>query len=333
MKDPTIYIGMDIHKKFSYVSIMSKDGELIREEKVDNFSDEFHQLFDSLPKGRAVAAIEATGVVAPIAEELERYGITVKVAHPLKTKLIAESRIKTDKVDARVLAQLIRINFLPEAYLPNKEIRALRELVRDRSKLITIRSLIKNQIHTLLTHRGILYECDLFSKEGKEFLSKLNIDAVNSRLAILEELEEHIDEVSIKIQAAVRDNPEANLLMTMPGIGYYSALLIVAEIADINRFASAKKLCSYAGLIPTVHQSGDKVHMGRITKQGSRWLRWVLIQCAFIAVRHDERFKRFYERIKYKRGTQKAIVAVARKMLSIIYFMLKRKQEYVPNGK
>jgi len=118
-----------------------------------------------------------------------------------------------------------------------------------------------------------------------------------------------------------------SILLTIPGIGYFSALLIY-EVGDINRFPNSKKLCSYAGLVPTVRQSGNKIIRGRITKEGNKLLRWVLVQCAHTAVRKDERFKRFYERIKAKKGPQKAIVATARKLLTVIYACWKNKTPY-----
>ena len=123
-------------------------------------------------------------------------------------------------------------------------------------------------------------------------------------------------------------NDEISILLTIPGIGYFSALLIYAEVGDINRFPNSKKLCSYAGLVPTVRQSGNKIIRGRITKEGNKLLRWVLVQCAHMAVRKDERLRQFYERIKAKKGHQKAIVATARKLLTVIYACWKNKTPY-----
>jgi len=125
------------------------------------------------------------------------------------------------------------------------------------------------------------------------------------------------------------ENEETMLLTTIPGIGYFSALLIYAEIGDIKRFPNSKKLCSYAGLVPSIRQSGNKVITGKITKEGNKLLRWVLVQCAFVAIRNDERFRNFYERLKQRKGSQKAIVATARKLLTVVYAVLRDRKPYV----
>jgi len=269
--------------------------------------------------------LEPTTITMPIAIKL-RKTTEVKLAHPLKTKLIAESKKKTDKVDAKVLADLARTNFLPEAYLPPDEIIELREIIRERVRLKRLSVSIKNRIYSILTKNGIKIEKP-FTKEGREELRSLNV-WINRYLRILERIEDEIKEIDKEIKNICIMNDEISILLTIPGIGYFSALLIYAEVGGINRFPNSKKLCSYAGLVPTVRQSGNKIIRGKITKEGNKLLRWVLVQCAHMAVRKDERFKRFYERIKAKKGPQKAIVATARKLLTVIYACWKKRTPY-----
>jgi len=148
-------------------------------------------------------------------------------------------------------------------------------------------------------------------------------------LRILSSIENEIKEIDREIRQKCMENEGTMLLTTIPGIGYFSALLIYAEIGDIKRFPNSKKLCSYAGLVPLVKQSGNKITTGKITKEGNRLLRWVLVQCAFVAVRNDDRFRNFYERVKQRKGPQKAVVATARKLLTVVYAIMRDKKPYI----
>jgi transposase len=173
----------------------------------------------------------------------------------------------------------------------------------------------------------------LFSKKGLEWLRSLKLgftdDAVlRSDMALLEALDEQIGFLDAKIASVAVNDERVRLLMTMPGLDYFAASLLVAEICDISRFSSDKKLVSWAGLAPGVHQSGERTVHGRITRQGNRLVRWVLIQAAQTARLHDERFKGFYERYSVRKNDKKAVVAVAHEMLRIVYFMLKRNESY-----
>lgn len=328
MKAPTMYLGIDAHKNFSQVCLMTEKGDLVDEQRLINFTKEAEKFYERISKYRVNAAIEATGVVMPLVKELEKHGIKVNIAHPAKTKLIAEAKIKTDKVDAKALANLLRTNFLPTCYMPNEHTRNLRELVRDRAKLTRMRSTLKVQIRHILLNRGIIRDENVFTQEGLQKLKELGIDAINMRVCLIDEFSKFIAELNSEIRSRVEDDEFSSLLTTIPGIGYYTALLIVSEIGEIERFPNSRKLCSYAGLVPSTHQSGSVLRRGRITRQGSKWLRWALVQCAHIAVRKDPEFKKFYKKLARRKGNKKAIVAVAKKMLGIAYWMMKHKNSY-----
>jgi transposase len=200
--------------------------------------------------------------------------------------------------------------------------------------LIEDRNRIKNRVHAILLRNGI-NDINPFTKKGKEFLKELSLPELDktlleSNLSIIDKINEEIKRIDKIIQEKAKEDNDAILLMTIPGISYYSALLIKAEIGDINRFANHEKLVSYAGLCPSIRQSGDKEIRGHITKQGSKLLRWILVQCANAAVRNDEYLRNFYLRIRRRKGHNVAIVATARKMLVCIYHMLKKKEVYNP---
>jgi transposase len=329
-----MYIGIDLGNKNSYIAVMDKRGNIVKEDKITNSAIEFNKLAREYPN--STVAIEATRNYMWVYDALERNGLVVKLINPLKTKAIAEARIKNDKLDARMIAHLLRSNLIAESYVPNKAIRELRDLIRYRMKLVNQRAQVKNRIHSILAKHGMMHEfSDLFGKAGISYLRDLLLPTMDrkmmdSNLRIINFLSREIDKLDSEVRELCEQDEEAKLLTSMPGVGYYSALLIKSEIADVNRFSDDTKLVSYAGLNPSIRQSGSTVHRGRITKQGSKLIRWVLTNCANVAIRKDKYLKRFYERIKTRKGHKIAIVATARKMLVCIYHMLKKKEKYKP---
>ncbi len=329
------HIGVDLHKKFSQVAVLDKKGEVLANKRVPNNPDLLAEHFSDFPKETPVT-LEATIGYEWMSDLLTDIGLKVNLANPRKVRLIAESTIKTDKVDAITLAQLERADFLPLSYLPPQEVRDTRELLRHRIKLVSVRRGMKNRIHAILAKRGILHYPvkDLFGKTGREYLKSLSLPPVyrtevNSYLSLIDQIDKLLiqREKEIKKQV-IKENPAANLLLSIPGISYFSALLIVSEIGDVNRFPSHKKLVSYAGLTGTISESADKSHHGRLKKDSNRYIRWILIEAADHAVRKDPKLFRFYRKILATRGTNKARVAVAHKLLISIYYMLKNKEEY-----
>lgn len=217
---------------------------------------------------------------------------------------------------------------------PPREIRDLREILRYRASLVSLQTCLKNKVHAIVSKNGIVVKfSDIFGKKSQRYLKGLPLrecyrTELHGYLRLADAVREVLAEIDARIQYLVKHNPQAELLTTIPGIGYYSALLIISEIGEIRRFPNAKKLCSYAGLVPSVYSSGGKTHYGAITKQGSRWIRWILIDLSHHFIQHDGRLAHLYQRVSRTHGHNSAKVAVAREMLRIIYGMLIHNRAY-----
>jgi transposase len=311
---------------------MNEKGEVIAQKKLPS-NGEIVDFLKSFGESMEVA-IEATPSWYWLYDHIEDEGFEVKLSHPLKTKAIAYAKVKTDKVDSATLAHLLRSNLLPLSYVPEKSIRLNRELLRYRASLVKIQTGVKNKIHTILAKNNVSHGySDLFGKEGMYFLHSLILPenykiALEGYLTVLDVVREEIRVASKKVQQLTEKDHDALLLMTIPGMGYYSALLTKSEIGDVQRFRSAKQLCAYAGLVPSTHASGNTCFHGHITKQGSRWLRWILVEAAIHAVKRPGVLRRFYFKIERKKGGQIAKVAAARKLLEWIYHILRDGRTY-----
>jgi transposase len=322
-----LYTGLDLHKSFSYITTVNDKGQIVGQKKLPSNGEvvEFLKEFGE----RMEVAIEATPSWYWLYDLLEDEGFGVKLSHPLKTKAIAYAKVKTDKVDSATLAHLLRSDLLPLSYVPQKPVRLNRELLRYRASLVKVQTGIKNKVHTILAKNNISHGySDLFGKEGMTFLRSVSLPenykiALEGYLSVLETVRQKIQVASGRVQKLAEADQDAMLLMTVPGVGYYSALLIKSEIGDIKRFPSAKQLCSYAGLVPSTYASGNTCYHGHITKQGSRWLRWILIEAAIHAAKRTGPLRRFYYKVERKKGGKVAKVATARKLLEWIYHMLR----------
>lgn len=328
------YIGVDVGKRRCRAAVMDDEGVLIDEFSFSNDFSGIDGFVSELSVGDRVV-MESTGNLwVNLYEAVEAEGVSVVLANPLKMKAIASARIKNDKVDARVLAHLLRGDLVAESYVPPRELRDVRALVRHRAGLVRVRTIVKNRVHALIDKYGLKHRLsDLFGKAGLEWLGKLDLNPLD-RLVLDNHLE-HIECLSRLTRRAEAEiirraslDGDVRLLLSLTGVGVYSALLVKSEIGDIKRFPSYKKLISWAGLAPSLRQSGSVEYHGRITRQGSRMLRWVMVEAARTAVRHDPRMRAFYERVKRRRGDGKAVVAVACKMLKIVWFMLTRREPY-----
>ena len=244
--------------------------------------------------------MESTGFYEPIYDTIESKGFKVKLANPLKVKLIAESRIKNDKIDSECLARLLKNNWVPESYVPDKKIREIRRIVRTRINLKKVSTNFKNRIYMELKRLKIYYDGNIFTLEGRHFLRSLNNFRINIYLNSLEDIEKEIKIIENEIQK-YSDKEEVKLLITIPGIGLFSALIIYTEIGEVNRSSNSRKLVSYAGLNPATRQSSDIIYQGHITRQGAPYLRWILTECIHIHLIKDSHsnlsnYYRFHEK-------------------------------------
>jgi len=332
-----VYVGIDGHKKYCQAALMNDNGHIVKELRFDNTSQGASSL---ITLARAVDP-QVEAVIEPSAnfwiriyDKLEQEGVDVKLTNPMRTKAIAEARIKTDRIDAKTLAYLLKGDLVAESYVPTRKNRERRALIRHRASLTRMRVEIKNRIHALLDKHELSYTyTDLFGKQGLEWLRSLQLPTTDQQilrtsLQVADTLTEQIREMDIQIAKDATSEEKAKLLMTMPGVDYYAAMVLLSEIGDVHRFSSDEKLVSWVGLAPQVHQSGETNWTGHITRKGSRRARWILGQCAQSARQHDPRMREFYERIERKHGSQKAVVAVARKMLAIMYVMMIRNEPY-----
>lgn len=323
---------MDVHDGYSMVAVMDPDGTVSEPERV---SDAQLEAFAREHAGAKVA-IEATGVYRHIYNTIREY-VDVTLVNPKQTRMIADAKVKTDKLDAKMLAKLLRADLVAESYIPPDEIRRRRNLVRDRKRLIDDRTRYKNRVRSVLKASGNAMSSSPFSDTGRERLESLELDPtdrrrIESSLRMIDELTEEIDAYDREIQKIAREDEQAQLLMTIRGVGPISAVTVTAEIGDIERFPDHEKLVSYAGLNPTVSQSGDSESRGPISKEGPAILRWILVQCANNVVTHNnEYFTDYYNRLRKRKTEQVAKVATARKVLVSMYYMLTREEEFDPD--
>jgi transposase len=324
------YAALDLHEKSVQCVLKDQDGRIVRESKT--IKDE-ERILGFLDGTNASVVMESGRNHQHIYDVLKERGYEVKVAHPLMVKAIAYAKVKSDKVDARTLADLLRADMIPESYVPGRDIREIRDLVRRRHYMVKLRTMQKNKIHAELATRWMNYAGGgLFTEDGKSYLRSLAIDAVDDYLETIEFLNRKIHELDEKVKRVVESDKYAKLLMTVPGISYYSALLISSEVADINRFPDHEHLCSYAKLSPGLRQSGETQYTST-RSIGNSMLNWIMIQCTRIHVRkYDSAITKFYQQVSKRRGEKVAIVAAARKLMRAIYIMLKEEQAFRLDG-
>ena len=267
---------------------------------------------------------------------LEEHIERVELAHPKELKAIASAVLKDDPIDSRTLAHLARLNYLPTAYAAPKEVRDLRLYTRHREWLVRQRTQAKNRIHAALASYNLVSPVsDLFGVKGRQFLSAALEKVRPATKRVLVDNLDLVDRLTEQIQALEEDlqlTPEQRktikLLKTMPGIGKINAAVIAAEIGDVSRFDTPKALCNWAGLTPRVRKSDRSVRHGRISKRGSPYLRGAMTRAASIASYKSKRWQKVHQKLVPRCGKKGAKVAVARRLLTVAYHMLKRNQPY-----
>jgi transposase len=327
-------IGLDIHRSFAQVAVV-EDGLCRDEGRIGVTPEALREWAETLDPDDEVA-FEATGNSDAIAMLLAPLVRRVVISNPRKTRAIAEAKVKTDKVDARILAQLLAADFLPPVWLPDDRTRMLRRQIARRTHLVRQRTRLKNQVHAILA-RNLAPTCpvsDLFGKAGRHWLAaqELPPDERRSVTALVRQLDFHGDElkaVDAELAVEALDDPVVARLMTVPGIDSIVALSILAAVGDFGRFSSPDKLVSYLGLNPKVRQSGvSPASHGRITKAGRAQARGMLVEAAWSAARAAGPLRAFYRRINARRGFQVAVVATARKLAVLCWHLVTKDEDY-----
>jgi transposase len=278
------------------------------------------------------AVIEASGTYRWLYDLLRPYG-TVLLAHPLRLRAMIQRRTKTDKLDAQLLANLLRIDQIPLAYIPPEPYQQLRDLTRGRARLVRDQAEVKIKLRALLArqNRQAPYRVP-FGVRGMAWFRTQDFGPIENlvRDELLERLKHYQRQLAIleeHVSRVQKAFPQVEVLLEIHGIGPYSALLIVAELGEVERFRTAKQVGAYAGLTSRVHQSGGHCHRGSITRQGSPWLRWILVEAAMKVVREDAGLKNFYTRVRKRSSAKIARVATARKLAEICWKRLRRWQQ------
>src|SRR6266498_3364037 len=320
----SVYVGIDVHRKRSQVAVINQDGEVLANRNVPNGVEPILKVIGGLPPGTQ-AAFEAAFGTTWLAGLLEDYGFAPHLVHALRCKAIASARLKNDKAGAAILAQLLRADLLPEAWIAPPPVRALRALLRHRVALVRLRTLLRNRIHTIVADYGHDRPAGgYWTGPGRAWLAALELPAVsrelvNDDLGLIDALQERIDRLDWEIHQRARSDPRVKTLTQLPGVGPFTALVILAEVGEVSRFGSARKLAS--GLTPTVRGSDRVAHYGHISKEGSVWLRWVLCEAAQTAKRSPQ-FAASFQAIAKRRGKKIATTAVARKLLTRAWHLL-----------
>jgi transposase len=334
------YVGADLHKKSITLCVMvveSGKRRIVRRQRLAcRQVAAIRRFFEELQEFQV--AVEATAAYEWFLLLVEDLANRMVLVHPKKLRIIAESKRKTDKIDAEVLATFLAKDELPEAYRPSPRVRQHRVLVRHRQYVQGRITSIKCKLRHKLAH----YNEDianLFTAAGQKHLAKVALSAAD-RFAVrqlqqqLELFERHLSEVEHELREFGRHAPAAEcearaVLDTMPQIGPVTIDVVLSELGDWRRFRSAKRVVAYAGLVPGVRESGDRRHDLHITKEGSRLLRWALVEAAWRLVGRLARWRTLFERLQKRTGSKKkAIVAVARRLLCVMFAMLREGQGY-----
>jgi len=328
------YLGIDHHKRYSQVAVVDEKGTVRANGKITNEKKAF-TLLKEYYKEPCRAVIEAGRNWGMMYDLLEELDIKTVVAHPLKTRAIADAKIKSDSIDAKTLAHLLRADLIPEVHVPSKEVREQKNLLRHRVWLVRLQTMTKNRIHQLIDRNHIKAHPvrNLFGKIGRGFLKSLNLSGIDQRLLkdhleLLDTLHEHIRKTEVWIDKELKDNPLIDIMITLPGFGKILSALAALEIDDINRFSTPAKFASYCALIPSTFASGGKVYHGNLIPTGNRWLRYSFIEASWVATRSSYYCRAYFERIKHRKSSNVAIVALARRLSEIAYKCLKERRAY-----
>ncbi len=335
------FFGCDAHKTYSLFVGMDEGGRTTSPVRVEHERTTYRSFLERLPDASPIA-VETVGNWYWMIEEIEEAGHTPFLAHAGKAKLMMGQMNKTDKLDARGLALLLRNGTLPSVWIPPGELRDQRELPRMRMALVRVRTMLKNRIHACLAKFAIRIEgvTDLFGVRGRQLLGERLEElpvytrrSVEVQLALLDQVEEQIEAAEKQIREVVALTPEMKLLRTVPGVGEILAIVIALEVGEVDRFPACEHLASYGGTVPRVHSSGGRTYHGKVRPDVNRYLKWALVEAANCIVLNQNRMSqhhtvRLYRRVKTHKGHGKAVVAVARHLAEAAYWVLKKGEPY-----
>ena len=320
-----LYAGVDAHRASAHITVMDETGKILRRKRVSSSPEGLKEALGDYQEP-IKAVVEATYNWGPVYDWLAEIADEVILAHPAKVRAIADARIKTDTIDSRTLAHLLRADLIPAAYAPSKETRAVKRVLRQRMFFVRLQTMLKNRIHALLSQHAITLPdvTDLYGKAGLAWLRALTLPDPDGRLLrddldLLETLREHIGSTDSLIAELAAGDEVVTWIASLPGIGPFFSVLIRYEVEDIARFREAKKFAAYTALIPSTYASGTRTFHGSLTKQGNKWLRWAFIEAVAPALRASASLRKYYDQIKTRRGAKDARVATARKLAELAW--------------
>ena len=328
------YVGIDLHKRLLVACILDGAGKVLAELRLEEVSRRSVEGFCRLHlKSEDVVVMEATTHVWAVFRLIRPYVARVVVSNPVATKAIAQAKIKTDKVDAHVLAQLLRLDFLPTVWAPDEELSKLRELTARRGRLVQDRTKLINRIRSCLAMRLLDCPFSLIEKSGREWLERVQLDEdgralVDGDLRLIDAVQAEIAGLDQRLARRVYQDERVKLLMTLPGVSQQVAQAVVAAVGEIERFASPEKLAAYLGLVPSTRQSANRCYHGPITKAGRVHARWALVQAGHCARVDPGPLGHFFHKLKRRKSHNVAVVAVARKLAMLAWHILTSGKPY-----
>jgi len=325
-----VYVGLDVHRKSIVATALDPQGQRLSQAKLGVTPAELIEFLRGLP-GHKQVALEAGSSWAPVFDAAESMGASVVLSNPLRTRLIADASLKTDKVDSEALATLLRVRALPTAYAPPAEVRDLRTVVSERVYYKRRAAAIKNRTYAVLLRRGMEYEDSILGQKRKrEGLRALHLPEVDRGLDTIRFFEDTCKDLDRQIHQSWLKSEDAQLLSTIPGIGELTSVALVAFICPIERFSTPEKLSSYIGLCPSTRQSGESIQHGPLRRDSNGLLRWLLVEATWTHCRKVPRgaVAKVTRRVSRRRGKPQGTGAGAHKLVKIIHAMLKRKETF-----
>jgi transposase len=327
------HVGVDLHQRFCYLTAMNASGRICRQGQVVNEGGALQAWLRELPRPRQVV-VEASGFWPAFARAAAVESERLVMVHPQRVKAIASAKLKNDRVDSETLAHLSRCDLLPEAWMADPATQQLRLRVRLRIALGRQRARAKNQLQAVLHQEGFRKPVtDVFGRRGRAWLKGLELSeagrlVVDTWLREVDRLDAELTTQTRELERLAEADARAGWLQSVPGIGAYAAMVILAEIGDVERFASKRALASYAGLTPVVRESAGRRKRGGITHQGSNTLRWIMLQVAQVAARWSPGARSYYAGLRARKPAQVARIALARKLLTVVWALLRHRVDF-----